>query len=366
MRFTIRRLRLTVSTAAAAAATALAATIALPTPASPAPSPVGATSTAAGLPRLNITSSYVTGISSGGYMATQLQVAYSSRFRGAGIFSAGPYYCAQQSLALALAACTANTTPTELPKLIAQTDQYAQAGKIDPTSNLATQPTWFFWGTKDQTVVGSVADDLAAYYRHYRVPLKYRNSEPAGHAWISRLGLNPCGVTSPPFINDCGPGVDTDMLSTMFGSVKPRNTGAPRGEVISFSQDPYAAPAKLGAGDPARSGAAAIGMGPSGYAYVPSSCKGGTPCKLVVALHGCRQTAGEIGTTFVKQSGLNEFADTNRFVVLYPQANRDETFGNPKGCWDWWGYLGPNDDDYATRGGPQMATVMSMVGAVKG
>ncbi|HEV7211827.1 MAG TPA: hypothetical protein VGN47_08970, partial [Blastococcus sp.] len=43
---------------------------------------------AVGLPRLNVTRDYVTGISSGGYMATQLQIAYSSRFRAAGIFSA--------------------------------------------------------------------------------------------------------------------------------------------------------------------------------------------------------------------------------------------------------------------------------------
>ena len=32
-----------------------------------------------GLPRLNVTGTYVAGVSSGGYMATQLQVAHSSR-----------------------------------------------------------------------------------------------------------------------------------------------------------------------------------------------------------------------------------------------------------------------------------------------
>ena len=47
------------------------------------------------LPRLNISGVYVTGASSGGYMATQLQVAYSSTFQGAGIFTAGPYSAAQ-------------------------------------------------------------------------------------------------------------------------------------------------------------------------------------------------------------------------------------------------------------------------------
>ena len=50
--------------------------------------------------RLNICGVYVTGASSGGYMATQLQVAYSDTFQGAGIFTAGPYYCGTGNLAV--------------------------------------------------------------------------------------------------------------------------------------------------------------------------------------------------------------------------------------------------------------------------
>ena len=38
----------------------------------------------AGLPRLDITGVYVAGVSSGGFMATQLQVAYSGTFDGGG------------------------------------------------------------------------------------------------------------------------------------------------------------------------------------------------------------------------------------------------------------------------------------------
>jgi hypothetical protein len=49
-----------------------------------------------------ISAAYVTGVSSGGYMASQLHVAYSGTFKGAGIFAAGPYYCAHDSLIQAL------------------------------------------------------------------------------------------------------------------------------------------------------------------------------------------------------------------------------------------------------------------------
>jgi poly(3-hydroxybutyrate) depolymerase len=37
----------------------------------------------------------VSGISSGGYMAVQFQVAFSKLVKGAGILAAGPYDCAE-------------------------------------------------------------------------------------------------------------------------------------------------------------------------------------------------------------------------------------------------------------------------------
>ncbi len=322
---------------------------------------------AGGLPRLAVSGDYVTGISSGGFMATQLQVAYSSRFRGAGIFAAGPYWCAMDNVVIALQSCSSYTVPSNLAALYGATNTFAWLGKIDPTSNLARSRTYFFSGTQDPTVVRPVADNLAAYYRHYGVPLTYRSTLAAGHGWISPLGPVACGDTAPPYINNC-PGYDAqaDLLATMFGSVQAPNTAAPRGRITAFSQDRYAVRPILGAGDVTRSGAAAIGMGTTGYLYTPDSCAGGATCKVVVALHGCQQTAEQIGTTFVERSGLDAYADTNNFVVLYPQARPDLVFGNPKGCWDWWGYLGPADGDYATKLGPQMRTVMNMVTALGG
>ena len=327
--------------------------------------PAAAEPAAAALPALRISADYVAGISSGGYMATQLQVAYSSRFAGAGIYSAGSYYCAEGSLAVALADCLPDSTPTRLNAYIAKTEEYAAAGKIDPTANLARQPTWAFHGTQDKTVVEPVADELAAYYRHYGTPLTYRTTVPAGHAWVSPAGPVACEATAPPFINTCSPDPLNDMLTTVLGGVKAPNTRTLKGTVSTVDQDRYAAPAAVGAGDPTRTGAHAIGMGKTGYLYTPASCATST-CKLVVALHGCQQTAEQIGRTFVDRSYLNEYADTNGLVVLYPQARPDETFGNPKGCWDWWGYLGAADGDYATKNGPQTRTVMNMVTALGG
>jgi poly(3-hydroxybutyrate) depolymerase len=322
-----------------------------------------------GLPQLNIGKTYVAGISSGGYMATQLQVAHSSRIAGAAIFSAGPYWCAMDSVVVALQSCTAYNAPTPMPVIYDTTERYAGEGKIDPLSNLAQIPTYFFHGTLDPTVVRPVADNLATYYRHYGVPLTYRNQLAAGHGWLSPLGPVPCRDTAPPYINNCAPyDAQADSLRTMFGSVKAPNTATPRGALTAFSQDRYAVPPVAGNGDVTRTGAAAIGMGGTGYVYTPDTCANGARCAVVLALHGCQQTAEQIGDTFARLSGLNAYADTNNFVVLYPQARPDggPVIYNPKGCWDWWGYLGPNDVDYANKLGPQMRTVMNMVRALGG
>lgn len=326
----------------------------------------GTSDTSAALPRLRISGHYVAGISSGGFMATQLQVAHSATFDGAAAVSAGTYHCADGNLVLALEACMVDALPSQLPASIAYAESAARNGLIDPVSNLARHRTWLFHGTRDATVVGTVADELDAFHRHFGALPTYSSDVPAGHGWISPLGPVACGDTAAPFINDCGFDAQRQMLGTMLGSVSPPNTGAPKGSVVPFSQDPHAALPSPGLGDVTRTGAAAIGMGPTGYAYIPDLCRKGTSCRLLVALHGCQQTAGQIGTTFVDRAFLNEYADTNKIVVLYPQARVDETFGNPKGCWDWWGYLGPNDGAYATRSGPQVATIMNMVRALGG
>jgi poly(3-hydroxybutyrate) depolymerase len=332
--------------------------------AAPKPAPGGG-----GLPRLNISDTYVSGISSGGYMATQLQVAYSGRVAGAAIFSAGPYWCALGNVAVALQSCTAYTVPTPMQLIYDTTTRYEQEGMIDPTANLAQSPTYFFHGTLDPTVVQPVADNLAEFYDHYAVPLSYRNQLPAGHGWISPLGPVPCAETASPYINDCSPyDAQADSLGVMFGSVKAPNTGKPRGILSTFDQNRYAVAPQAGNGDLTRSGGPAIGMGGTGYVYTPNSCTQGAQCKVVLALHGCQQTAEQIGDTFARDSGLNAYADTNDFVVLYPQARPDggPVIYNPKGCWDWWGYLGPEDVDYATQLGAQMRTVMNMVTALGG
>jgi poly(3-hydroxybutyrate) depolymerase len=126
------------------------------------------------------------------------------------------------------------------------------------------------------------------------------------------------------------------------------------GRLVVFDQREFAGGAPV-----------AISLADSGYAWVPRGCERGG-CRVHVVFHGCRQNAQSVGERFVRESGYNRWAETNRLVVLYPQtiARWGWAWGsfsfvfNPRGCWDWWGYTGPA---YATKAGPQIRAVQAML-----
>ncbi|TDC97927.1 PHB depolymerase family esterase [Actinomadura sp. 7K507] len=301
------------------------------------------------LAEYDISGTYVSGVSSGGFMANQLHVAYSSLFQGAGIFSAGAYDCAQNSLSTALNACMATYLPRKTPAELQQlTRDRAAAGTVDPVQNLSGDPVWLYHGTSDTTVAEEVNDDLATYYRGLGAGVAYDRGSAAGHAWISPIGPNSCTVTQSPWINDCGGDAVGDMLTHLYGAVEPAAASL-TGELIQFDQNAY-----VPGGD-----ATSVSMGDEGFAYVPQVCEESS-CTLMVALHGCYQYYGNIGDTFMDKAYLNEYADTNAMVVLYPQATASG-LSNPRGCWDWWGY---QSAQYPLKTGPQMVAVVNMVEAM--
>jgi poly(3-hydroxybutyrate) depolymerase len=66
-----------------------------------------------------------------------------------------------------------------------------------------------------------------------------------------------------------------------------------------------------------------------------------------------------VSDAFTMHSGLDEWADTNHIVVLYPQTIASSK--NPEGCWDFWGY---DSTDFAKKTGPQIAMVRAMIDAL--
>ncbi len=302
----------------------------------------------------------VSGISSGGYMAVQLHVVHSKSIRGAGVLAAGPYYCAQGSVWTAIYNCMTPGAWTPLPpverlKGIVQT--IAAAREIDPPEALRDGRVWIFGGTADRTVLPEVVDGLEAFYAQFmpRDAIARVREVPAGHAMITMDRGAACGVTASPFINDCDFDAAGRLLAHLYGGME-APAGQPPGRLLAFDQRPFAG------GD-----AYGISMADAGYVYVPAACAG-TPCRIHVALHGCRQGVEAIGERFIREAGYNRWADANRLVVLYPQAiaRNGAGFGggrasfvfNPRGCWDWWGYTGPL---YHTRDGAQIRAIKGMV-----
>jgi poly(3-hydroxybutyrate) depolymerase len=124
------------------------------------------------------------------------------------------------------------------------------------------------------------------------------------------------------------------------------------GQLLAFDQNEFVIAKEF-------ANAKAVSMAAEGYAYVPKSCAT-ERCRVHVAFHGCRQGIEAVGDAFVRNAGYNRWADTNRLIILYPQAVARYVWWrfNPRGCWDWWGYTG---QAYATKQGAQMRVVLDMV-----
>ena len=303
---------------------------------------------AAPLPQLLIdaTQTTVSGLSSGGFMAVQLHVAYSATFsKGAGVVAGGPFYCAEGSLPNATGRCMAHGSAIPVASLVSTTKSWAQSGYLDAVANLNASKVYLFSGTQDSAVRQPVMDDLLAYYRNF-VPaanIVYKNNLPAEHAMITEDYGGGCSLKAPPYINDCDFDLAGAMLQQLYGPLNARNDGALGGSFVEFDQSAFVS---------------GHGMGSTGWIYVPQACAaGGTRCRLHVALHGCKQNTNDVGQQYVRNTGYNRWADSNRIVVLYPQTGASAV----NSCWDWWGY---DRADYARKSGPQMAAVKAMVDRV--
>ena len=296
----------------------------------------------------------VAGISSGGYMAVQLQVAYSRAIFGTAVMAGGAYDCAQDNEAYWGSAC-ATGVGVPVSSLVSYTNQQASAGTIDPTSNIAGKPIYMFSGTLDNVNYQQTMDDLYSYYRSFTsaANITYNNYTAAEHAWITPDSVVPCSYLEAPFMNNCGFDAEQAFLSLFYGQLNARNNGTLSGSFIQFNQNAFCP----------NSNCAAISMDSTGWVYVPQSCAQGQSCRLLVALHGCSQNQETIGTTFVQYAGINEWADTNNIIVLYPQTINASVPYNPYGCWDWWGYT---NSHYALKSGPQMTAVMAEVNHLTG
>ena len=109
----------------------------------------------------------VSSLSSGADMAVQLDVAFSSIIKSAGIVSGGPYYCAHGVLDTAVTTCMNASTAIDVANFVHLTKESAQRHEIDDPTNMHEHRIWLFSGGKDSVVKRSVIGALETYCKAF-------------------------------------------------------------------------------------------------------------------------------------------------------------------------------------------------------
>ncbi len=288
----------------------------------------------------------VSGFSTGGVMAMQLSVAYSSRIMGVGVFAGWHYDCRRTEPS---SDCHGlNAVAPEIARSQGNIDSWS-GNRIDPVANIARQKIYVFGGTFDSRVTQYATARVVDLYKVYAPSsqIHYDNTIPAEHSFPVDFDgpfQIPCGTAFD--IVDCGFDGAGISLQWFYGPLNARNNGAPTGSLFLIDQRAFA---------PAGSG-----MDEVAWLYVPAGCDRGEPCKLHVFLHGCNSSYAQIGVPgWAQYSGHQKWADTNNIVLLFPQILPDAT--SPDGCWannPIWGI------DFDQKAGTQMAALMGMIARI--
>jgi hypothetical protein len=288
----------------------------------------------------------VSGVSAGGFMAVQSHVALADRIGGVGVVAAGPYHCARGDVQVALSQCMTGEG-LEVEPLVRFANDAATAGDIAPVAGLASARVWIFHSPADSVVAPAAGRALADFYRPF-VPadqLVLVDDVETAHGWPTLDAGSGCLEWGGDFINDCDYDTAGEILEHLYGDLVAREPQAKPENLVEADFSGY-----FGSGSQ---------VAKSGYMYVPAACRSDArDCGLHIAFHGCVQGAEFIEDRFVTQSGFNEWAESNKLIIVYPQV--EKSLFNPKGCWDWWGYT---DDDYDLRSGKQVAGVAALIDA---
>lgn len=303
--------------------------------------------------KLNLDQTTVSGLSSGGYMAAQFQLAHANWVKGAAIVAAGPVYCAQNNLLTALDHCINKVgSPIPLAELNQQLKEWSVQGLLASEQEMQQSRIWLLHGTADEKITKAVADALYQQYLLWlpKTQLSYVQDKNFAHHMPTLNEGSACDKSEAPFLGKCNYDAAGEALKFIRTDLK--------AAVSQSSGSIYAIDQQKIAGDLAAT------MAKQGYVYVPEQCEQGQSCTLHISFHGCNQHADAVGMTYVEKSGFNRYADSNNMVVLYPQTRASKLMPmNPQACWDWWGYT---DANYANRKGQQIQAVVKLAQALAG
>lgn len=211
--------------------------------------------------------------------------------------------------------------PPNLAFLLHITKEYERTSLIDRTTNLKDDRIYIFSGKDDSVVNPIVVNALQTYYQHYTQPFNIvaDYSLPAEHCFPTLDYGEECATLSLPYIGKCQFDGAKAAFKTLFESLKP-STSALTKNLYKFDQKPFWVDSLSS-------------LAEFGYIYIPTDCQSGsTACRLHISLHGCEQTQDLIGNDYATKTGLNDWAETNQIIVVYPYVVRSPSIPlNPNG-----------------------------------
>lgn len=319
----------------------------------------------------------LSGISAGAIMATQVQMAWSSIVNTNLVVAGVPYYCSMGEMGEALS-CMSYPQLIDLALLDTYVAVWESSGMIDSLSNLANHFVFMWSGTSDTVVAQGTMRKLVEQYQIFGLGASISVfNVSAEHAWIStNPKANECSYLGEPYVNNCNNyDLSSEYLSRSWRFMantlnKPNVTwNSTRGafrqsNLYVFSQAIY------GASPDSNS------LGTRGLVYVPRQCgavsrisgssthslalnNATARCHIHINFHGCTQQYDKIGTQYLSENGLNEWAESNNIVILYPQAAPN--LFNPQACFAWWQFSPMVSDAFATKDGVQISMFYNMM-----
>ncbi|CAF3084771.1 unnamed protein product [Rotaria sp. Silwood2] len=361
----------------------------------------------ASVPRTDVT---VSGISSGGAMATQLHIGYSKDISGSGVVAGPPYYCAGSGLTTAIC-MTGPALYIFVSNLEYKVKYYASNGYIDDPSNIAGDRVYVFSGKYDKVAYPGVVKLNAELYQKLNATVKTNFGMPANHGFATEdFGASCILLNLANYINNCNFNLAYDMLNHLYGGSLIQPTPHAKtpllGQMLMFDQEAFMSfpdnvrqeeitqsalsdwiqnnmylytpddwewspsglfnlvmPNELSNKKSITTRRSSASFDDEGFIYFPSACANGKRCSIHVALHGCQQGKHAAGDVFATKAGYLEVAELNDIIMIFPQVRKSLMLPtNPMGCWDWWGY---SEVYYATQKAPQMRGIKSMIDTVQ-
>lgn len=280
----------------------------------------------------SINSWNASGVSSGAFMAVQLGIVHSKKFKKIGVFSGGPYFCSLGSATQALSVCMKNPKKTDFQTMDKELKKYENGYLIDSLYHLQKSFFYIVHGKKDPVILSESATNLSSQLGKYKTPHKLEFIENLGHGLSQKNVGSECDKTQIPWVNNCMESSIEKFFS--LTSMEKQKSPSTEGQWYYLSNNSQYTHLNW--------------FSKYTYVFVPQRCET-QQCSAHLALHGCLQSPEFVKNDFYTQSGYIEASKVHNVIMIFPDIKKSKE--NPNGCWDWYGYT---DKFFATNKAQQI------------